>query len=119
MKKKHYLSKTQYLRLQGYLYDLHKSGEACVFSDMSGHVDWLRIRVVNSTEDYTAVLFDTTLYVGTEYKPDRTDTEVVDDIITSIKEVLEDRKNILKQQQIALEEAERKKYEELKAKFDK
>ena len=118
MAKEYNLSKTQYLRLQGYLYDLHQSGKVCVFADLSGHVDWLEIRVVDSKRDYDRRLYDKTIYIASEYAPEQTDKELVTSIIADIDEAVLNKEVRLKELQEALEVAEKTKYEELKAKFE-
>ena len=112
------MSKTQYLRLQGYLYDLHISGEVCVFSGLSGHVDWLDITVASSRRDYTDQLFKETVYVATDYKPDQTDKEIVDGIIARIDEVVKSKAVRQVEAQKRREADERKQYEKLKAKYE-
>ena len=91
MSKTFNMSKTQYLRLQGYLYDLHMSGKVCVFSELSGHVDWLNISVANNKTGYHDVLFNETLRVSTEWKPEESDKEIVDDIIAQIDDVVKNK----------------------------
>ena len=118
MAKEYNLSKTQYLRLQGYLYDLHQSGKVCVFAELWGHVDWFDIRIVGSKQNYTSTLYTRTTYISSEYTPEQTDKELVNSIIADIDEAVLDKEVRLKELQKALEVAERTKYEELKAKFE-
>ena len=112
------MSKTQYLRLQGYLYDLHLSGKVCVFIDLSGHVDWLEISVVSSKTDYHDVLFKKTLYVSTEWKPEESDKEIVDEIIAQIDDVVKNKVAKLAEIQKKREANEKAQYEKLKAKYE-
>lgn len=118
MSKTFNMSKTQYLRLQGYLYDLHMSGEVCVFSDLSGHVDWLQVRVTYSRQDYATVLFNETIYIVTDYKPDQTDKEIVDEIIARIDKGVKDKATKLAEIQEKREADEKAQYEKLKAKYE-
>ena len=118
MNKTFNISKTQYLRLQGYLYDLHISGEACVFSDFSGHVDWFQIRVVSSKKAYDDVLFDKTLYISTEWKPEESDKKTVDEIIAQIDEVVKNKVAKLAEIHEKREAEEKAQYEKLKAKYE-
>ena len=117
-KRQYNMSKTQYLRLQGYLYDLHISDEVCVFSELSGHVDWLDITVVSNRRDYKDQLFKETVYVATYYKPDQTDKEIVDGIIARIDEVVKSKVVRQVEAQKRREADERKQYEKLKAKYE-
>ena len=117
MSKTFNMSKTQYLRLQGYLYDLHISGEACVFSSLSGHVDWLEMQVVSSKEAYNDVLFDKTLYISTEWKPEESDKETVDEIIAQVDKVVKNKATELAEIQKKREADEKAQYEKLKAKY--
>ena len=112
------MSKTQYLRLQGYLYDLNISGEACVFSDFSGHVDWLEISVANSKTGYHDVLFSKTLYVSTKWEPEESDKEIVDEIIAQIDDVVKNKVAKLAEIQKKREANEKAQYEKLKAKYE-
>ena len=117
MSKTFNMSKTQYLRLQGYLYDLHISGEACVFSDLSGHVDWLEIMVASSKKAYKDMLFSKTIYISTEWKPEESDKKTVGEIIAQIDEVVKNKVAKLAEIQKKREADEKAQYEKLKAKY--
>lgn len=112
------MSKTQYLRIQSYLYDLHQSGKVCVFVDFMGHVDWLTIRIAASKDDYNSVLYRDDIYTTVDYKPEETDKQMVDAIISAINKAIENQENKLHEIQKEREAAEKAKYEELKAKYE-
>ena len=111
------MSKTQYLRLQGYLYDLHTSGKVCVFASLTGHVDWFEIRITPSNEDYSEGLYEIMVYVSTDYKPNKADKETVDEIIADIEAAVNRKDEKITELEKARESAEKAKYEELKAKY--
>lgn len=116
----HKLSKTQYLRLQGYLYDIQISGRGCVFSDLSGHIDVLNIRIGASKSDYNTTLygsFSNWIYLATDYQRPESDEDFVTRIIEEINEALLHSKKKIELAKKEAEGSERKQYEELKLKY--
>ena len=118
MSNEHRMSKTQYLKLQGYLYDLHNSGKVCVFARLSGHVNWLEIDIATSKESYNEKLYGKTIRILTDYKPTETDKELVDEIIAAIEDVVNRKEEKIAELEEARESAEKARYEELKARYE-
>ena len=73
----------QYMRLQKYLIELHKTGKVCVSVDMSGHVDWVSIHIMPSQEEYLTSLYEKQTWVQYLSK------KMVDSIIEDIKKVID------------------------------
>lgn len=105
------INKTQYLRLQEYLIDLHNSEVCCVFIDFSGHVDWLRIEIAESKDLYMRKLYSKTVYTDSLKK------KKVDEIINEIEIVLLEKDKRIREAKNEEERVEYEKYLELKAKF--
>ena len=102
MSNEHRMSKTQYLRLQGYLYDLHNSDKVCVFASLTGHVDWFEIDITASKERYKEKLYDKMIQILTDYKPTETDKELVDKIIADIEDAVNRKEEKIAQQEEVL-----------------
>ena len=120
MSKEWKLSKTQYLILQGYLYDIHLSGKACVFSELAGHVDGLCIRIVESKEKYNNHIYGSAAshrWIQGGWEKEQTSKQFVDGIISDIEEAMSKKEEILAEEKIEKEKKEREQYEELKRKF--
>lgn len=119
---KTYIDKTEYLRLQGYLYDLHTSGKVCVFSELSGHTDTLAIRVVDSMKNYSDHIYgdygSRGIYISADYKRSETDKEIIDRVIDDIELSIEQRDTKIAQLEQQRLETRKKRYEELKAEFE-
>lgn len=123
MNTKRYIDKKEYLRLQGYLYDLHSSGKVCIFSDFSGHVDQLSIRVGDSIKNYSTFLYGDyygsgDLKIATDYKRNKTDKEIIDTIIEDIEWSIQQRDSKIAEQKEKDLEYRKKRYEELKKEFE-
>lgn len=113
-------SMTQYLRLQRYLMELHLSGEACVFVDFSGHVDWVRIQVCSNKKEYDIHLYEQTIYL-----PEKNGNYVyenwkilADEIIEEIKQVVADREQKVAEHKEKLEADEREELARLTKKYN-
>lgn len=101
----------QYLRLQEYLIRLHKTGKVCVFTELSGHVDWVDICITPSHEDYETRLYASYLWLSALNK------RVVDKIIKEIEQLLTEL-DAAKEQRLAEEEKqEREMYLRLRKKY--
>ena len=119
---------TQIKRLTDYLVDLHMSGDVCVFWNLSGHVDQLELSIRNSQLQYGKTLYDTQFYIFNEnaekpsynedYLKKKDWKKFVDEIIEDIKYAIEQRSEKLEKLEAERAENERKRYEELKAKFE-
>lgn len=114
---------TQMARLHKYLLELQMSDRACVFADLSGHVDWLNVKVVESREDYQTALFERQITVPSsrddmEYLKKRDWKEYINEFIEDIEYSLTQRDEKIRKRAEEIEQNERKRFEELKAKFE-
>lgn len=91
---------TQIKRLNNFLIDLHMTGEVCVFTRLSGHVDQFEVDVCASQKQYGNKLYSRQFYFYNEnadknydmsYLKDTDWKELVDGIIEDIKDAIKNR----------------------------
>lgn len=49
-------------KLLKYLNNLQKQNEVCVFYSLSGHVDWIEIKIVKSRDNWSIKLYNKTIW---------------------------------------------------------
>jgi len=113
-------SEEELTRLCEYAIELELSGKVCVFISMSGHVNWLNIKIVESEDKYPNTFGSWTISYDTDYSGKKIPTSVIKkkvaSIISEIKQVVYDLE--LEKAKLAEEQLELQKLEELKAKYE-
>lgn len=113
-------------RLQKYFLELQMSDRACVFSELSGHIDQIHIRICPDKKNYMTHLYELDLeipplkldYEWRVYLRQRNWKEYVDEIIEDIEFALTKREEKIAEAAKKSEEAERARYEALKQKYE-
>lgn len=114
------------MRLQKYLLELHMSERACVFSNFSGHVDHIDIRICPDRNNYNIELYEIEVgipaiapkYEHLIYLRKRDWKKYIDEIIEDIEDALAYREEKIAEAAKEREALERARYEALKEKYE-
>jgi hypothetical protein len=116
-------SRKEWMRLLDYLVKLQLSGE-CVFFEQHGHTNHFTINITPDRQHYSRYLYEREIDLPPyehnfqDYMRNRNWKEFVDGVISDIEGVLSVRKEKTAELERSHEEAQRKRYEELKAKYE-
>jgi len=97
-------------KLVEYLNEVYKRGDVCVFYNLSGHVDWIDVRIAYSKKQYSKVLYEIDCM-----KIENVNADV---IIEEIKAVLKNLKAEKRKATIVERELERSVLKRLKKKYE-
>ena len=106
--------------LMQYAMELHLKNDLCVFIDMSGHVDWLEIKVAPNRNEYIDQLGSWRIRFRNydkKYISSASAKKQVRDIIAELNFIVNNKEAVIAQAEQLKMESELKKLAELKKKY--